>query len=201
MRVLGLDVSTKTGFAVIDDGKLVCEGLLTVEPVILEDRVEDFSLLDRAQRMVEQINLTIIKHRPDMIFIEQTNAGKFRSAQKQLEFIHCTLLHSLLTLRTTGKDYIRNLRYVDTSKWRSMLEIKLTKDQRKHNKSVKEKTARGKITPKHLAVAWVNQKYNLSLKLKDNDRADAICLATFGYLNGQQPTSVNFDIDSIVLNK
>lgn len=201
MKILGLDVSTKTGFAVIEDGNLISEGLIKAERVDYFDRAEDFSILSRAQKMVDEIHSLIKQCKPDMIFIEQTNAGKFRSAQKQLEFIHCTFLLSLLRFQDTDTDYVRNLRYVDTSKWRSTLEIKLTKDQRKHNKKVKEKSARGKITPKHLAVAWANQTYGLSLKLKDNDRADAIALATFGYLNRGKPLSVSFDIDNIVLNK
>jgi Holliday junction resolvasome RuvABC endonuclease subunit len=199
MKVLGLDVSTKTGFAVISGGTLIEKGLIQTPAVIMENRVEDFSTLRRAEVMAQDIMRLIVRHQPDLICIEQTNAGRFRGAQKQLEFIHCLILFYLCNEQMGN--YGDCLRYVDTSKWRSTLGVKLSKDQRKHNKNVKSKVARGKITPKHLAVAWANEKYGLFLKLKDNDQADAIALATFGHLNGLKPLSVNFDIDSIVLNK
>jgi Holliday junction resolvasome RuvABC endonuclease subunit len=198
MRILGLDVSTKTGFAVMDDGILTSKGLLTAHSDPTDDRIEDFSILDRARRSVDLIRDIITAYSPDMIFIEQTNAGKFRSSQKQLEFIHCLLLSAISTLNSK-KDFVRNTKYVDTSKWRSTLKIKLSAEQRQHNKKVKAKIMRGKITSKHLAVAWVNQNYNLSLKIKDNDIADAICVASFGFLHRDTP-SIKLDLDKVLLN-
>lgn len=200
MKILGLDVSTKTGYAVISDGNLLEEGLLKADEVIYDDRVEDFALLTRATIMVGKILEVIKLHKPDMIFVEQTNAGKFRSSQKQLEFIHCVLLDELYQISSPENDYVRVLRYVDTSQWRSNLGIKLSKDERKHNKKVKSKEARGKITPKHLTVRWANSTYGLALKLKDNDRADAIALATFGYKNKDAPVLVKVDLTEEMLN-
>jgi Holliday junction resolvasome RuvABC endonuclease subunit len=37
---------------------------------------------------------------------------------------------------------------------------------------------RGKVTKKHLAVKYVNDTYGLSLRMSENDAADAIGLAT-----------------------
>lgn len=193
MKILGLDVSSKTGFAVLDDGKLVETGLLKSPAIELPDVEADFSALARAEVMCEKIAKLIIKYRPDAIAIEQTNAGKFRTSQKLLEFTHC------LTIRwINGQDMTKRVRYIDTSKWRSGLGIKLTKEQRTHNKAVKAKTARGKVTPKHLAVAWANKTYTLDLLQKDHDIADAIALATLVHKKGLTPLVVNYNVDAIL---
>lgn len=176
MRVLGLDISTKTGYAVLVDGVLTSYGLLTSPMVNDPSLASDFALLQRARHMRNLISNLILSEVPDMIVIEQTNQGSFRTDQKQLEFIHCLTLEYIRSTPWAAKT-----QYVDTSRWRSRLEIKLSKDQRKHNKAVKSKLARGKVTPKHLAVAWANEKYNLDLLKKDHDIADGICLATYGW--------------------
>lgn len=196
MRILGLDMATKTGFAILDDGKLISEGLLTIDKTMHLDLMEDLRLFLRAKAMANKIRDLINQYNPDQIFIEQTNQGKFRSSQKQLEFVHCLVISGIYD----SFFYLSKFAYVNTSKWRSSLDVRLTKEQSKHNKKVKDKVARGKITPKHLAVAWANSTFGLKLKLKDNDRADALALAMFGHLNGMQK-SVSYDIDSIVLNK
>jgi len=186
MKVLGLDISSKTGYALIDDGFLKDKGLLK-SPIVINVLGENFAILDRASKMADLIFNLIKNNKPDYIYIEQTNAGKFRTSQKLLEFTHCVLLQHIVKHNLQDR-----VRYVDTSKWRSKLSIKLTKEERKHNKSVKEKKARGKITTKHLSVKWANKTYNLNLKIKDNDIADAIAIATFGYQTSQTFQAANF---------
>lgn len=177
MRILGLDISSKTGFALLDDGKLVEYGLL-VAPAISDHSLFDLNILKRAKDSADQMESLIKRLNPDLIFVEQTNSGRFRVSQKGLEFTHCLFLLKILEQKYQDKMF-----YVDTSKWRSTLKIKLSKDDRDHNKKVRAKKIRGKITPKHLAVAWANENFSLELKLKDNDIADAICIAQFGVLN------------------
>lgn len=174
MKIIGLDCSTKTGYAVIDNGKLTEYGLIKSDD-FPNEFMEDIKLLKRAEFQAMEMAALLEKINPDLIVIEQTNAGKFRTSQKQLEFIHCLLL-----VACSDIGVIEKIRYVDTSAWRRGLNIKLDADQRIHNKQVKQGAVRGKITPKHLAVAYVNQEFNLKLKLKDNDIADALCLARYG---------------------
>jgi Holliday junction resolvasome RuvABC endonuclease subunit len=192
-KVLGLDISTKTGFAVIEDGKLLSYGLLKTSNT-QSQRLQDLEMYFRAHKANSAIFEKIEEESPDYIFAEQTNAGKFRSSQKQLEFIHCLFLQALAIHSRTNKLY-----YVDTSRWRSDLSIKLTKDQRKHNKSVKDGVARGKVTPKHLAVLWANNMFNLKLLKKDHDIADAIALAYFGYTKSLESQKKSLDLDQILL--
>lgn len=187
MTILALDVSTHTGYAVITDGKLVDWGLIEVSsPGIwskdLKDRplTPEYAYIGEGHLLGVHVVKLLKKHPVDLIYIEQTNQGRNRTTQKQLEFIHCILLEHLRLCEGIDSDYPSKVRYVDTSAWRSGLNIKMSKDQRKHNKAVKDKKVRGKITPKHLVVAWVNDKFGLKLKLKDNNEADAIAMAQFG---------------------
>lgn len=200
MKILGLDISTKTGIAIIEDGNLTHYELVTVKLASSESQIDDFNHIDRATEMANRLLDVVKKHDPDFIYIEQTNLGNNRTAQKLLEFTHCLVL---MTLR----EYATKIAYVDSSAWRNSIGLQLTKEDRKHNKEVKKNLeqgvragpGKGKKTSKHLAVRWVNEKFNLDLKIKDNDLADAICLAYYGHLYRQKPAvEVNLSaIDSL----
>lgn len=183
MTILGLDLSTKTGYALLgDSGKLVTFGYVRSKENS-QPYSKDYTYLDNAQQIADGIYKVILGMAtpPDAIYIEQTNAGSFRSSQKQLEFIHFAVLKSLYHMRA-------KVHYVDTSMWRSFLGIRLNKDQKKHNKLAGEKKrsgkvnkkGEGKITTKHLAVNWANSTFGLELKLCENDIADACAVAKFG---------------------
>ncbi len=187
MRVLGLDIATKTGYALLDSKSLVDKGLVTIKKLknqALESCAEDFGFVCDAENMGEHLVALVSKCKPDFIYIEQTNKGRNRTSQKQLEFIHEAVLR-----RFWDKNWEQLVRYVDTSAWRSSLGVRMTKEDRDHNKKVKAGKIRGKLTPKHLAVRWANERYDLELLLKDNDIADAIAVATYGYIyeNTEKP--------------
>lgn len=177
MKVVGLDLSNSSGYSVLDNSVLIDYGVLK-SPASPEKNgtVEDFSFIIRAKTMAKKIMEVLDNHSYDFIYIEQTNKGRNRTTQKQLEFIHYAILHEL---KLKGKDNI--VRYVDTSAWRSLLGIRLSKDDSAKNKLVKKKQLRGKITMKHIAIRWANSTYNLNLIVKDNDIADAIAVATYGF--------------------
>jgi len=137
--------------------------------------VDDYHYVDNADRTSNSIVFLIKKYKPDYIYIEQTNQGRNRTSQKQLEFLHYSALKGI-----DGCGLAERVRYVDSSAWRKHLKVKLSPEDRKHNKLVKSKLARGKITLKHKAVEWANDLYSLKLILKDNDIADALALVTYG---------------------
>lgn len=194
MKLLSLDISTKTGFAIIDTetqelleyGKITAGHLDEYGPF-----PRNYSKL--AQFLAKELCSLIEKVKPDTIVIEQTNMGRQRFTQKCLEFLHCAFLLSV------PESY--DLVYISTSKWRSALQMKLTKEDKKNNSLVNkakrvaaatntsiqaQKSAlgvRGKKTWKHLSVEFVNRKYNKEFKQKDNDVTDAICLG-LAYLAG-----------------
>ena len=198
MKILGLDMSTKTGYAILNDGSIDAVGLLTRSSKSINEKaqvfIEDFSFLSDANDIATQVVDLIKLNAVDYIYIEQTNKGRNRTSQKQLEFIHCRTLELI-----KGLGLAKIVRYVDTSAWRRALKVKLTKDDSAHNKLVKKKKARGKITTKHLAVRWANSTYNLNLLLKDNDIADAIAVATYGleHESNPKPEITEKDIEKI----
>lgn len=189
--IASFDISTKTGFAAMDnDESLIAYGTYHIaEPAFPVEGPSDYVFIQQSESLANFIVNFANEHKADTIVIEQTNQGKNRVTQKQLEFLHYGVLRELYLAKLNHK-----IMYVNTSEWRSGLGIKMSKDQRKHNKLVKAKTARGKITAKHLAVQYVNRKYGLKLRQKDNDQADAICMALYAKQKQDfKPTAVDLD--------
>lgn len=175
---------TSSGFAVLQDGDLLDYGLRCSVKNIQEGFCLDYSYIERAEDVAQQCLEVVNSHNPDLVAIEQTNIGRNRISQKKLEFVHFAVLTAL-------KSFSSKVLYVDTATWRSSLKIATTKEDRKHNALVKKKKARGKITPKHRAVRWANNTYNLNLLLRDNDMADAIAVATFAWKRYSNMDEVN----------
>lgn len=182
MSLLSLDVSTKTGFCfrtrdnLLETGQLHC-------------KVEDFNvnadpdkspfypgnMLDAANDMGRQIAALIQRLNPKYIVVENTVKGRNRHTQRILEWLHFALV-------TQTKSMGRTFTYLDPSMWRKTLEIRLSKDQRKNNADVSKGKKRGRITKKHLSVQWANARFGLQLKIKDNDKADALGLSEAWYI-------------------
>lgn len=197
MKTLGLDISsTKTGYAVMIDGVLASHALIEGIKPMRPGLEEDFIFLERADHMAQQIYKVIVSTTPDMIFIEQTNLGNSRTDQKLLEFVHYAVLAKIVQT-----DRQAMTRYVSTSTWRSVLQIKLDKDQKLNNSLVKLGKKRGKVTPKHLAVLWANKTYGLDLLKKDHDIADAIALATYGQRKASSPVEIHYDVEKILTSQ
>jgi len=193
-RVLALDISTKTGWALFVDGVLVDKGVVRLPKKVCEYGTYPWSYYKATVAIAGMIIDIIGKTAPDAIVIEETNGSRARYTQKILEFLHCQLLTTLDIIGEPVKD---KLYYVNSSEWRKVIGLQLSKEQKKANAKL-SKAAReskdgkvdkaalgikGKVTKKHLSVAYANQKYNLTLKVKDNDIADAICLGT-AFING-----------------
>lgn len=193
MRVLAIDYSTHAGWAVFDDGKLIAYGTLHLGQGIKDFGAYPWNYPSCARAQAEKIgNEVIAKWNPDHVVIEETNGSKNRYTQKLLEFLHFALLMWLAGRRA-------DVVYVNTNDWRSNLGIWLTKEQKKANaklarakRAAEEKGVpldrkalgiRGKVTRKHAAVNYVNERFGLSLRQKDNDAAEAICIG-LAFLNG-----------------
>lgn len=194
MVVLALDISTSAGYAVLSDGVLVCAGTIKSKKKIDEYGDYPYSYSKMAQYMARAMYNKVLSSDPDIIVIEETNKGKNRYTQKALEFMHL----SILTLLAQGK-YSDRVRYVNTSDWRRTVGAQLTQDEKKQNTVLskaktkakkngvaldkKELGIRGKVTKKHVAIRVANEQFDLSLRPKDDDIADAICLA-LAYIKG-----------------
>lgn len=116
--------------------------------------------------------------KPDRIVVEQTNKGRDRWRQKLIEWIHQSLMTKLAL-----DDY--NITYIDTIEWRRLLDLKLSAQNRKDNKLIREynrnkkpdeEGAVGIVDEKDLAINFVEKTLGYKLKKKENDIADAICI-------------------------
>lgn len=185
MRVLALDISTKTGWAIVnnDSGSPVVEEYGTITSDYDMDSIPyPFNYFNRAWAMANQLEQLALQKNPDLIVIEETNKGKSRYTQKTLEFLHCQLLDRL------WHNFREEVKYINTSDWRDVMGVYLSNDDKKQNaklskgkrqgKSKKQIGIKGKITKKHIAIRVVEAKFGIKLKQKENDIADAICLGT-----------------------
>lgn len=173
--VIGLDLATNTGYSIFKNGEL-----LSYDVLILPDQYKSsakhedypYNFIEAVEYITHQIDVILKQYQPQQIVIEETCASRNVYAQKKIEWLHFHLLQNIKTLVWMPK-----VTYLGSSKWRSILGIVHTKETKKHNKLVKDKKAKGKITPKHLSVWKANQVYSTTFIQKDNDKADAINLA------------------------
>jgi|ERR1700690_96087 len=181
MKVLGLDLSTKTGWSVFENGQYKTSGALT--KVFIEDfnvnkephksPLYPFNVMDGAEEVGRSVLGLYNEHEPDVIVIESLVKGRNAHTQRILDWIHFCVLKSLRPLN-------KKLIHMFPSEWRQIVGLKLSKEQKINNKDVSAGKKRGKIGKKHLSVNMTNEKFGLTLKLKDNDQSDA-CLLGLAY--------------------
>jgi Holliday junction resolvasome RuvABC endonuclease subunit len=183
-RILSLDLSTKSGWAVFQNGVLEKSGEL--EKVnIVNFNVNDkpwtqpeypWNVMQAARLISEDVEKLILQEKPTFIVVENSVKGKNSQTQRLIEWFHFTVL-------TVIKLQFLRMAYMLPSAWRSAVNLRLSKDEKKNNREVSAGKKRGKITRKHLSVNMVNELYpHLELILKNNDQADAILLG-LGFLN------------------
>lgn len=194
MVILALDISTSAGYAVLSDGVLVCAGTIKSKKKIDEYDKYPYSYMKMSHYMAEAMYKKVLSSEPDVIVIEETNKGKNRYTQKALEFMHLSILNLIAQSK-----YADRVKYINTSDWRRTVGAQLTQDEKKQNTTLskaktkakkngvaldkKELGIRGKVTKKHVAIRVANAEFNLSLRPKDDDIADAICMA-LAYIKG-----------------
>jgi len=175
-RLLALDISTSTGWALFVDGNLERSGVLP-KVLIADFNVNKdpqkspaypYNIVTAAEKVVDQIGELINSLGPSEIVTENTNKGRNRSTQRALEFQHFAFLKRI----QGGVPFS----YIDTSEWRSLVGLWMTKDDKKNNKEVSAGKKRGRINKKHLAIRHVEERFGIKLKMNQNDQADAICL-------------------------
>lgn len=200
MRILCLDLSTHCGYAVLtNDSKVELGeyGTLHYEGPSTRSMPDKYpwSYLQVVTSHIRNILDLVSRIKPELIVIEETNKGKNRYSQKLLEFLHHELLQGLTAYKVV---------YLDTSHWRSILGIWMTKEQKRDNAKLSKATReaklkglkpdkkalgiKGKINKKHIAINHANATFSLTLKVKDNDAADAICLG-LAYFKGATPSN------------
>jgi len=189
-RVLALDVSTKTGFALLISGdvyRLESHGRLTQihEPITA---VYPESYVDWAYSCYKEIEELIDQTAPDVLVIEETSKGsKNAMSQKILEFIH------FLLARYIKETQIKAV-YIMTESWRREIGCSMSKEEKERNKQVRKYKEKNKsklaydlngkriglVGRKHVNIRRVNEIFKDFLKVplrkKDEDEADALGL-------------------------
>ncbi len=175
MIVLSLDIASSTGFALLEDEKLLQYGLISYK---IPSQNYPWGILHAAQENAAIIfKKVLLFPEAQKIIIERTNNGRARNSQHFLEYTHAFLLQKLEEANMADK-----IVYTDTGKWRKAVDLKLSKEDKVHNKNrrAKKKTdpsmPRGIITKKHLSVRMANKIFGLSLIQKDDDISDALLL-------------------------
>ncbi len=183
MRILSLDISSKTGWAILEDGKLITYGRIDVP---CEDNSWPLGIHTWAKNTATAVFELIQNTECEKIVIERANSSRFRSSQNFLDWIHYSLIDMCI-----NNDYFTKLRYTDSAKWRRLCEIKLNSEQKKQNKLARQASKAGEIykvngkrvgkkTKKHLAVDKCNELFDTNFILKDNDIAES-CLLGYAY--------------------
>lgn len=189
MIILALDISTKTGYAVFDTAN---PELLIATDVVDWKEKSPLSLKYKGTKhpadflwfvsqYTRELIMAIASYNSDVLVTEQTNKGRNRWSQKLLEWIHYIIC-----------DNFPKMVYMDTSEWRKILGIRLSKDEKKTNRRItkanrtdkalaeqegrKKKIVKGKTDTKKLAIRYAENRFGLDMMVKDNDQADAICI-------------------------
>jgi hypothetical protein len=189
MKILSLDLSSSTGFAVLDSeapAKPVEFGIVKLEKTAKEYAPHPWGYLLAAQDMTGRLLDIIERVNPDKIVVEEVNSARARFSQKYLDYIHCILL---MSMPSNMRDRVV---FINTSDWRRTMGVQMTKEDKNQNARLsrnKRNAAlhgtkldkkvlgiRGKITIKHVAIRRANEVFSLSLIAKDDDIADALLL-------------------------
>jgi len=204
VRVLAFDLSSKTGWALLEgepgkDPKLIKYGQIDV-PIKNFNVNNDpnkqpeypYNIIDAGIEVSKMVMEVIGLENPDLIIAENTVKGRNRHTQRYLEFLHFAFLMALRNTETT-KDV--PFIYLDPSEWRKRLNVRLTKEDKKNNgkvykakktgKTKKELGVKGKITVKHVSVRVINRIFGTKFIVKDNNISDAIGLGAAAFVDGE----------------
>lgn len=188
-RVLALDMSTKTGWALLVSGEeLHLEDYGQIPQIHTPDGTYPESFVDWAYQVYEKIVEVIDNTAPDVLVIEETSAGsKAIYTQKILEWIH------FLVAKLIKETKIKVI-YLMTEQWRRETGCNMNKEESKHNKAVRtyKKSKKVKIaydengkrigikTRKHINVRRANEVFGKffkePLRQKEEDLADSLLL-------------------------
>ena len=135
MKVLAIDLSTHTGYAVFVDGKLSGQGLYEIKNLPeAYGNTYPLNYLECVENYVFGLHELVRFHAPDTIVIEETTQGRETYSEKLLHFIHHQFLRSLASRNDQGDLYLAyNVVYLRTGEWRKTVELRMSKEDQKGN--------------------------------------------------------------------
>lgn len=199
-KVLGLDISTNAGWAVVtlagDGGPPVLGnfGLIQKEKTAIEYGPYPLGYRIAAKTLAKALIALVVQHRPDVVIVEETNQGKNRYTQKLLEWIHLyfqqawddgTLAQSdvfwdesMIVGQVIARPPVPEPKYISTGIWRHALGLKKPKDAKARDRLLKKAEALAeKVAPRgtpEYRKALNAEKKRLGVKGKWNKKMLAV---------------------------
>lgn len=210
MRILSLDISSSTGWALLDTE--VGPASLQFGCIKLPKRARDYAehpwsywlaAHELARLLIKRIYDSNLGE-GDVVVVEETNGGgrASRWSMKFLEYCHCAFLSHYMK---EFEGISIKLVYVNTSEWRRVTETRLTKEDKnqnaklsRHKRQAKMKGQKltyqdkqaigiaGKTTIKHVAIRRCKELFNIELTATQDDPADALLMLK-AYVDGAKP--------------
>lgn len=195
-RILSLDVSTKTGWALLisSDKGPILEAYGQIPKVECpEEEPYPGSYVTWAYQCFNPVEAVIEECMPDILVIEEVTKSQNPFSQKILDYIHFLLAKFI---KETGIPCV----YMMTGQWRSAVGSYMNVAEKKHNAAVRKYKEKNKskiaydengkrigiIGKKHVTIRLINDTFKGQLKKplirKDEDTADAIALALAHHL-------------------
>ena len=141
-RVLAIDMSTKTGYAVLDveDGQFTLIEANTLPKESEPEGDYPINYLDWSDKSFNHIEKIVERFQPDEYVIEETAKGsKNNMSQKIVEFLHFELaLHFRDTDNNTSPR-----RYYLTEEWRRIVGCRMNDQEKKQNAEVRKQRKKG----------------------------------------------------------
>jgi len=201
--VIAFDISTKPGYAIFHQGKLLQYGTLFADrnTASFGPYPENYVLFAEnvVQRLRDEVIAPVLQAGAtvgEIAFVaEETTPGRSNYSQKSLEYIHFLLVQLII------RGYKGSLVYIRDGIWKRVCGATQNKSERNHNarvrryklthgtKLAKFKDAKGKLrvagkfTRQHYYIRAVKEIFGIQLKQKDEDAGAAI-LVGLSYLRG-----------------
>ena len=157
-KFIALDQSsTKTGYAIFEDCKLIEYGLFACKK-------GEKDILIRIEDMYMQLHNKMNEQQLRQFVFEDTFNKLNVRVSKHLAFLQGAIMGLAFV-----NDYAFNI-YMPSA-WRSLLDFK-----KKSKKNPQPDFKKNRDYQKHLAVEFANKEYNLNLQNDDDDIAEAICI-------------------------
>ena len=168
--LLSLDISTKPGWAIFQEGKPIAWGTLfsefTSTKLPFEFGTYPGCYIRWAQHIVNKIyNEVVAKYWPTQIVIEETASNSHGVySQKILEFIHAELIRAFVVDQRYGAF---NIAYVMTGQWRKKVEAQQNSEEKRLNSKIsREKKKRNEAIDKDPLLSPEQKKKLKRLPIK-----------------------------------
>lgn len=188
--ILAIDLSTKPGIAILEDGNLLHASTLFNDKTVEDFGTYPYNYIEFARYTITRL-LTYIQslgfhwNKFDKIILEETTTSRSNYSQKKLEFLHYQFL---LTFSNLSSKIV----YIRSEIWKRITNAKMSKEEKANNAKIyrlKQKTGKRiirsdekgnrlrKINRKDVYVRAINYILGTSFTRKEEDAAAACGLA------------------------